>query len=104
MEKENTKVIVSPDDLESWLTTNPDRIYRRSLRASETIVNSPDIKENLLLEFEWEDSVYAKIYIKRSDIKPALDKSINYFVTQELYEEAQKAKNILDKFLDNIKK
>lgn len=103
MEKENTRITVSPDHLESWLIENPDKIYMRSLKASESIVNSPELKENLLLEFEWEESIYAKIYIKRKDIEPALNKSINYFVSQELYEEAQKAKNILDKFTENPK-
>jgi hypothetical protein len=33
-------------------------------------------------------------------VVPALKKSIDYFVSSELYEEAHKAKNILDCFKD----
>ena len=39
--------------------------------------------------------------MKRKDIGSALKKSIDYFVNEELYEKAQKAKNMLDKFDEN---
>lgn len=105
MEKERKKITVSPDNLEEWLSDNPEKIYRRSLKSSESIIDSNyKISEDLLLEFEWENSTYAKIYLKKGDIEPALNKSINYFVQTELYEEAQKAKNILDRFLEGGKK
>lgn len=102
MEKPKNKFIVSPDNLEEWLIKNPDLIYNRSLESSENILNSPKLSEDLLLEFQWESSTYAKIYMKRKDIESALKKSIDYFVNEELYEKAQKAKNILDKFSGNL--
>jgi hypothetical protein len=101
MEKPKNKFIVPPDNLEEWLIENPDLIYNRSLETSENILNSPKISEDLLLEFQWESATYAKIYMKRKDIESALKKSIDYFVRVELYEKAQKGKNILDRFTEN---
>lgn len=95
-----TRIEVNPEKLEDWLVENPEKVYRRSVASSEIILEKPLLDESLLLEFEWEGSIYAKIYMKKTDVIPALQKSIDYFVSTELYEEAQKAKNILDCFKD----
>ena len=50
------------------------------------------------MEFMWENEVYSKIYMKRSDIPKAMDKAIEYFVKIELYEYAQMAKEAKDHF------
>jgi hypothetical protein len=48
------------------------------------------------IEFSWDNEIYSKIYMKRQDIPKAMDKAIEYFVNNELYEYAQMAKNAKD--------
>ena len=97
---EETEMInkVNPDHLEKWLINNPDKVYKRSVKTALYLAKNVHVKEESFIEFMWEDEIYSKIYMKRSDINTAMDKAIEYFVQIELYEYAQMAKEAKDLF------
>jgi len=87
---------VNPDHLEDWLIRNPEKVYVRSVETALKLVESEDLLESEFLEFYWGDKVYSKLYMKKSDVPTAMDKAIEYFVKNELYEYAVKAKKAKD--------
>ena len=89
---------VDPDHLEEWLTRNPGKVYKRSVETALYLAKNNDLIEESFMEFTWEDEVYSKIYMKRSDIPKAMNKAIEYFVKIELYEYAQMAKEAKEHF------
>jgi len=89
---------VNPDYLEEWLIANPGKVYKRSVETALYLADNKDLMEESFMEFSWENEIYSKIYMKRSDIPKAMDKAIEYFVNSELYEYAQLAKNAKDHF------
>jgi hypothetical protein len=89
---------VNPDHLEEWLINNPGKVYKRSVETALYLAKNNDLIEESFMEFMWENEVYSKIYMKRSDIPKAMDKAIEYFVKIELYEYAQMAKEAKDHF------
>ncbi len=93
---------VNPDNLERWLINNPDKVYKRSVETAIFLSENKDIKEEAFLEFSWENETYSKIYMKREDIPKAMDKAIEYFVENEIYEYAQLAKNAKEAFQNTI--
>lgn len=88
---------VSPENLEEWLTYNKMEVYERSLEIAKEIIEDSNCNQKLMIEFSWEDEIYAKIYMKKSDIPNAMNKAIEYFVKNEFYEKAQEAKTLVDK-------
>ncbi len=89
---------VDPDHLEEWLINNPGKVYKRSVETALYLAKNNDLIEESFMEFMWENEVYSKIYMKRSDIPKAMDKAIEYFVKIELYEYAQMAKEAKEHF------
>ena len=89
---------VNPDHLEEWLINNPGKVYKRSVETALYLAKNNDLIEESFMEFMWENEVYSKIYMKRSDIPKAMDKAIEYFVKIELYEYAQMAKEAKEHF------
>jgi len=92
---------VNPDELENWLINNPDKVYKRSVETAIFLSENKDIKEEAFLEFSWDNETYSKIYMKREDIPKAMDKAIEYFIENEIYEYAQMAKNAKETFQNN---
>ena len=92
---------VNPDRLEEWLVNNPEKVYKRSVETAIYLSENKDLIEESFMEFMWENEVYSKIYMKRSDIPKAMNKAIEYFVKYELYEYAQKAKLAKESFEKN---
>jgi hypothetical protein len=86
---------VDPDYLEEWLINNPDKVYKRSVETAISMIKNKKESESFI-EFSWDNEIYSKIYMKRQDIPKAMDKAIEYFVNNELYEYAQMAKNAKD--------
>ena len=89
---------VNPDHLEDWLIRNPDKVYVRSVETALKLMESENLLESAFLEFYWDNEIYSKLYMKKSDIPTAMDKAIEYFVDNELYEYAVKAKKAKDLF------
>lgn len=89
---------VNPDHLEEWLINNPDKVYKRSVETALLLSKNKDLSEESFMEFVWDDEIYSKIYMKRSDIPKAMNKAIEYFVKIELYEYAQMAKEAKEIF------
>jgi hypothetical protein len=89
---------VNPDHLEDWLIRNPDKVYARSVETALKLMESENLLESAFLEFYWDNEIYSKLYMKKSDIPTAMDKEIEYFVDKELYEYAVKAKKAKDLF------
>jgi hypothetical protein len=89
---------VNPDHLEEWLINNPGKVYKRSVETALYLAKNNGLIEESFMEFMWEDEVYSKIYMKRSDIPKAMNKAIEYFVKIELYEYAQMAKEAKEHF------
>ena len=89
---------VNPDHLEDWLIRNPEKVYMRSVETALELMESEDLLESAFLEFYWDNKIYSKLYMKKSDIPTAMDKAIEYFVDKELYECAVKAKKAKDLF------
>jgi hypothetical protein len=92
---------VNPDHLEQWLINNPDKVYKRSAETASMLSKDKNTKEECFIEFMWEDDVYSKIHMKRSDIPKAMDKAIEYFVNHEMYEYAQMAKEAKEEYQSN---
>lgn len=91
---------VNPDNLENWITKNPEKVYMMSVETALKLAENNDLLEDCFLEFYWDNSIYSKIYMKRSDIPTAMDKAIEYFVSQEMYENAGKAKKAKDLYIE----
>ena len=89
---------VNPDHLEDWLIRNPDKVYVRSVETALKLMESENLLESAFLEFYWDNEIYSKLYMKKSDIPTAMDKAIEYFVDKELYEYSVKAKKAKDLF------
>lgn len=87
---------VNPEDLEQWFTTNRERVYERSIETASLLVKNLHLEQEILFEFYWDDNVYAKIYMNKKDVKTAMEKALNFFVEQEMYEKAQACKDIKD--------
>lgn len=100
MEQLLTEMIneVSPENLEKWLLSNPGKIYARTVETALKMAEDNDLDSEAFMEFIWDNKVYSKIYMKRTDIPQAMNKAIEYFVNMELYEYAQMAKNAKDSF------
>lgn len=94
---------VDPDYLEEWLINNPEKVYKRSVETAISMSKNNSESESFM-EFSWHNEIYSKIYMKRKDIHKAMDKAIEYFVKNELYEYAQMAKNAKDSIALNDKK
>lgn len=97
---------VSPEDLEKWFTDNREKIYGRSVETAYTLIKNKDLDQEILFEFFWEsDESYAKIYMNRKDVETAMEKALNFFVDNEMYEKAQICKDIKDDvYLEKTKK
>lgn len=91
---------VSPDRLEEWLLSNPGKVYLRTVETALNLLKSEDLSSEAFMEFTWENKIYSKIYMKKTDIPKAMDKAIEYFVSTEMYEYAQMAKNAKDSFTE----
>lgn len=94
---------VYPEDLEKWFTDNKEIVYRRSLEAAKELVQNPSREEEILFEFYWDEKIYSKIFIGRKDVKTAMEKALNFFVTEEMFEKAQEIKNLTDE-MDSLEK
>lgn len=92
---------VDPVKLENWLVENKETVYTSTIQSCLDLLLSENIEEPFL-SFEWLGKTYAKFSINSSDIPEIVEKSINFFVREELYEEAEKAKMVID--LYNAKK
>ncbi len=89
---------VSPENLEKWLLSNPGKIYARTVETAIKMVDDENLTSEAFMEFEWDNKIYSKIYMKKTDIPKAMEKAIEYFVNMELFEYAQMAKNAKDSF------
>ena len=87
---------VNPEDLEHWFTNNRSKVYERSVETASLLVKNLHLEQEILFEFYWDDNVYAKIYMNKKDVKTAMEKALNFFVEQEMYEKAQACKDIKD--------
>jgi hypothetical protein len=85
---------INPTELENWLIQNKEIIYRETIQTCLDLLLNENLEEPFL-SFEWEGKNYAKISVKFSDIPEVVEKSTNFFVREELYEEAEKAQKIL---------
>lgn len=86
---------VEPKKLEQWFIENKEVVYTRSVEAAKKIVEEK-LEQEILLEFYWDSEVYSKIFMSRKDIKTAMQKSLEYFISLEMFEKAQEIKNITD--------
>lgn len=92
---------IDPTELENWLIENKDKVYISTVQSCLDLLLNENTEEPFL-SFEWLGKNYAKFSVRFSDIPEIVEKSINFFVREELYEEAEKAKKVLD--LYNAKK
>jgi hypothetical protein len=74
---------------------NKEIVYKATIDSSLDLMLSENLEEAFLC-FEWNGSTYAKLSIRTEDVPNAVDKSINFFIREELYEYAGKAKKVLD--------
>lgn len=86
---------LDPSQLEEWLVENKEMIYKATVDSSLDLVMSENLEEPFL-SFEWNKNTYAKLSVRIDDIPEVIEKSINFFVREELYEYAGKAKNVLN--------
>lgn len=88
---------VDPEALEKWFVDNREIVYTRSVETARQLVNNLNLKEEILFEFYWDEKVYSKIFMARKDIRTAMDKALNFFVSNEMFEKAQEIKNLMDR-------
>ena len=90
---------VEPENLENWVTENREAIHRMSLDTTKEMAQSKSGDETFkLMEFEWKDEVYAKIYIHKDDLQEALENAEIFFVEEEMFEEACEARDLVKDF------
>jgi hypothetical protein len=94
---------VYPEDLEKWFTSNRETVYLRSLEAAKELVEDQEKEEEILFEFYWDEKIYSKIFMSRKDVKTAMEKALNFFVAEEMFEKAQEIKNLTDS-LESVEK
>lgn len=85
---------LDPSQLEEWLVHNKEIVYKATIDSSLDLVLSENLEEPFL-SFEWNKETYAKLSIRIEDVPEVIKKSINFFVREELYEYAGKAKEVL---------
>lgn len=86
---------INPAELENWLIQNKEITYKSVIQSCLDLLLNDNYEEPFLL-FEWAGKTYAKLSVKFSDIPGIVEKSINFFVREELYEEAEKAQQVLN--------
>lgn len=88
MSKER-RYTVDPNILDSWMIDNAEIIHKMSLASSKELIESKSGNETIkLIEFEWKNDVYAKLYIHRDDLPDALENAEKFFVSADMFEEA----------------
>jgi hypothetical protein len=86
---------IDPAELENWLIQNKEIVYKSTIQSCLDLLLN-DNSEEPFLSFEWAGKPYAKLSVRFSDIPEVVEKSINFFVREELYEEAEKAQQVLN--------
>lgn len=86
---------VEPSELEDWLIQNKETVYKSTIQSCLDLLLNENTEEPFLC-FEWSGKPYAKLSVKFSDIPEVVEKSINFFVREELYEEAEKAQKVVN--------
>jgi hypothetical protein len=93
---------LDPSQLEEWLIYNKEIVYKATVDSSLDLVLGENLEEPFL-SFEWNKKTYAKLSIRIEDVPEAIEKSINFFVREELYEYAGKAKEVLNIYKEKKK-
>lgn len=93
------KLEVSPVELNDWMISNKGDMHRMSLETVRELIDSNTDHETIkLVEFEWDNEIYASIYVHRDDMSVALESAEKYFVNNELFEEAIEARDLSKEF------
>jgi hypothetical protein len=91
----NRKYIVDDETLENWMIENKDTVHKMSLETSRELIESKSDNETVkLMEFEWNNVIYARLYVHRDDLPDALTNAEKYFVREEMFEEACEARDL----------
>lgn len=87
---------VDPEKINDWMDDNREAIHRNSLgKCKEFIDNKIEDEAIHLMDFEWDGEVYAKIYIHTEVMTDALESAKEFFVENEMFEEASLARDLL---------
>lgn len=86
---------IDPLKLEGWLIENKERVYKTIIDSCLDLLMSEN-SEEIFLSVTWEGKEYARVSILFSDLPEVIQKATNFFVENELYEEAAKAKKLLN--------
>lgn len=85
---------IDPLELEDWLVQNKEIVYKATVQSCLDLLLNDNIEEPFLT-FEWSGKPYAKLSVRFKDVPEVVEKSISFFVREELYEEAEKAQQVL---------
>lgn len=87
---------INPDceDLQSWADANAHDFHGASVEACHLMAITNHLDNVIVVEFMWEDEVYADIVLNRSDADEALSNAEAYYVSYENYELASYVKSI----------
>lgn len=81
--------------LPDWMVENKAIIHKMSIASSKELVESKSDNEAIkLIEFEWDNEVYAKLYVHRDDLPEALENAEKFFVSVDMFEEACEARDL----------
>lgn len=87
--------IVSPKELDNWLDNNKEKVHTNTLKLVKKYVDTrPENQVILLMTFEWEDEVYAKLYAHLEVIPESLKNAEDYFVENDMFELAIEARDL----------
>jgi len=89
------KNIVDPKDIDNWMEENREAVHTNTVDLVKKYVRTnPDNQVILLMTFEWDDEVYAKLYAHLEVIPEALKNAEDYFVENDMFELAIEARDL----------
>jgi hypothetical protein len=87
---------VDPEKINDWMDDNREIIHRNSLNKCKEFIDLKLEDEVIhLMDFEWNNDVYAKVYIHTEVMNDALESAKEFFVENEMFEEASLARDLL---------
>jgi len=86
---------VEPKEIDNWLEKNKQIVHTNTLKLVRKYVDTrPENQVILMMTFEWEDEVYAKLYAHLEVIPETLKNAEDYFVENDMFELAIEARDL----------
>lgn len=89
-------VQANDDEIVEWSKTNEALLHKAGVTGAIQLITFPELEEVILIDFYEHNSgslPFADIAILREDIEVTMSSALNYYVENEMFEEAAWVKN-----------